>query len=344
MDQSRRNFMSSAAASLLVPGMLPKFAMADDMALIPEADLAIRNDIYARMGRLGPYRVFEKPSYIELGKRRTGCLVYTASNIESARLIIFSHGALAEPQVYRRLLEYFASHGFCVIAPIHKDAVINEGLREKSASQNLWEFEDILNDQELWSLRAAECLIARDEFSIVSNTIGVTIDATYPIIIGHSYGAFTAQMLLGASIAGEKSNLAMNSDGWAGGVLITPQGSGVMGLDQTSWENMTLPMMILTSPQDNDVINQPVERRLDPYYLSAPGYKHLAYLSQGGSGLYSGQRSRPGSREFYVFQDMKASINTFLHAYGSRNSEAYYALYQNDLVRRSYGYISMVSR
>lgn len=340
MKMNRRTFFGGAFAALLTPAAS---RATEDLRIIPEADLALRNDLYAGMARSGPYHAPEKPAHMLLGDDKVPCLVYVAQDVERAKLAVFSHGALQEPQVYSKLLNFLTTHGYCVVAPIHSDSLIKKGL-QISESLDVWQFGEALNDPELWMERAASCKVARNEFSSISNTLGVIVDATYPIIIGHSFGAFTAQMLLGARVNTEQGPITMENDGWAGAVLLGPQGSGVLGLDDHSWENVTTPMMIVTSADDVDITQQASERKLDPYFLSAPNYKHIAYLSKGGANIYNGQSARPGSEGLYIFRDLKASINLFMSAYGKRDEGAFNGLYGWEFTHRAYGYVALGAR
>lgn len=318
--------------------------MAQDVTLIPEGDLGRRSDLYARMGRVGPLPPALKPSYMKLGEDQVPVWVYVSPNAQRARLVVFSHGALAEPQVYAPLLQFLTTHGYCVLAPIHRDSVIHDGLRIRESSLASWNFDPILNDRTLWEQRATDCLVAAYNFPAIANTINVAIDASHPIIIGHSFGAFTAQILLGVKVQTPDGEIQYSNDFWSGGVLLSPQGAGVLGLTENSWEGVNTPMMIFATENENDLTKQTTATKLQPFYNSPAGYKHLAYLSKGDNTIYSGQRARPGSEEFYIFSDIKAAMNLFIAAYGARNEEAFQGLYGDMFGRLSYKYVALGAR
>jgi pimeloyl-ACP methyl ester carboxylesterase len=340
MNMTRRAFTGGALMTLFSPAIS---SAEGRLKIIPESDLAIRDDIYAVMARSGPFHAPSKPVHMLLGEDKVPCLVYVADDVERARLVVFSHGALQEPQVYSKMLNFLATHGYCVVAPIHSDSLIKEGLQVQEGRE-IWEFGTALNDPRLWLQRAASCQVARNEFAAISNTMEVIIDATYPIIMGHSFGAFTAQMLLGARVNSDEGPIQMENDGWAGAILLGPQGAGVLGLDDSSWQQVTSPMMIVTSPDEIDITQQDPARKLDPYFLSAPNYKHIAYLSKAGSNIYNGQSARPGSEELYIFRDLRGSVNLFLSAYGKRQEKPFNSLYEDEFARRAYGYVAIGSR
>jgi pimeloyl-ACP methyl ester carboxylesterase len=286
----------------------------------------------------------QTPAYMVVGDEKVPVWVYVSPTAQRARLVVFSHGALAEPQVYGPLLEFFTTHGFCVVAPIHRDSVIHDGLKIREDTIEKWSFDSLLNDRELWETRARDCLIAAYMFPTIANTLGVTIDASNPIIIGHSFGAFTAQILLGVKVQTPDGDIQYENSFWSGGILLSPQGSGVLGLNEQSWQNMSAPLMVFTSAKDNDLTEQEPVLKTHPYYFSPPGYKHLAFLSKGDNTIYSGQRARPNTEEHYIFSDIKGAMNMFLQAYSARNQEAFEALYGDDFMRRSYSYVTLASR
>src|SRR3546814_5870861 len=80
-------------------------------------------------------------------------LIHHPRNAKAGRLVVFSHGALAEPQVYDLILSHWASHGFVVVSPLHDDSVIARGLAARARDRDghvTLEFEKILNDTQAW--------------------------------------------------------------------------------------------------------------------------------------------------------------------------------------------------
>src|SRR5690606_18158863 len=130
--------------------------------------------------------------------------------------------------------------------PIHDDSVIERGLIARSRDvkgHSRWEFGKLLNDVGAWGGRARSCGIVIDSVPILSRTLGIEIEAERPIIVGHDYGAYTAQILLGASVStseGGGPRVFADSRFFAG-ILLSPQGSGTMGLTPDSWNQVARP-------------------------------------------------------------------------------------------------------
>jgi predicted dienelactone hydrolase len=134
-------------------------------------------------------------------------------------------------------------------------------------------------EPESWTNRAKDLELIINSTSILSGEIGVQIDEKNIGVIGHSMGAYVASLMAGTVIyVKDKPTKVPGSSarntGKAGkhrkpvqvyravqgksfrhpsvkcAALISPQGSGVLGLRQDSWKNVACPMMVLAAGQD----------------------------------------------------------------------------------------------
>ncbi|EPX84054.1 hypothetical protein Salmuc_01829 [Salipiger mucosus DSM 16094] len=196
----------------------------------------------------------------------------------------------------------------------------------------------------IWERRMQDCLDARDSHDRIGKTINIEIDASYPIFMGHSFGAMTGLLLSGARV-GTLGGLAAGQDtDWAGRILLSPPGNGVFGLTQKSWASLSSPTLTITNAQDQGIIHQPPTAKLDSYFQSPEGYRHLGYLEGGGPSIYSGQRARPKTKEYFLFFDLRGAVGAFVAAYGTRDTEAFQGLYDGSIEDRSYRLIAIRSR
>ncbi len=332
----RRSFIGSLAA-LSLPGI----SVAEELVVTPNTELVGRSDMYAKLARNGPYQEAVKAVRVNLDGGSVPVSIYISEGAQKAKLVVFSHGAYADPQVYSPLLRFLTTHGYCVIAPIHESA---DAIASLDGSLDLTSEGNLLKQVSFWERRAYECRYARDSYSVIANTLGITIDATFPIFIGHSFGGLTGHLLAGAALETESGALRLQQDGWAGFFLISPPGVGSFGLSEGSWSEVSSPLMVMTADGDQDLVGQSSERYIDAYSLSVPPYKHLAYLSMGSASVYSGQRARAGTKEYYLFFDIRAALNAFVASYGSRNEQALVSLYDGSLQEFSYQFMSIASR
>lgn len=331
---SRRTLLQSAiAAAPLV--LFPKTSLAQDHrdlaleheAIISDHMLNRGSSDYVSYARVGDYRMATVPTYTYLDADSTiEVLVFLSEDTPNPKLVVFSHGALAEPSLYRYLLNHWVSHGYIVVAPIHDDSITRQGLnirQSQTSGAAIWDFSGILNDVDLWETRGQMCNLVLDSVPVLNRTFGVEINAERPIISGHSYGAFTAQMLLGAKVKTSNGIMTTKDPRWAGGILMSPQGEGIMGLYEGSWEDVNRPVMVLTGGNDVDASGQDAARKADAFWLSPENQKHFGYMEYAKHTIFTGQSSRPGTYDEKLFADVKSVTIAFLKAYANHDVVAY---------------------
>lgn len=102
------------------------------------------------------------------------------------------------------------------------------------------------------------------------------------IVAGHSYGAYTAQLVLGARLHG----VALGGDRLAhpavtAGILLSPQGSGDRGLTSRSWDRVTQPLLVVTATNDLGPHGEGLAWRREPFDAAPSQVKHLAVVRDG---------------------------------------------------------------
>ncbi|WP_315922828.1 alpha/beta hydrolase family protein [Mesorhizobium sp. SP-1A] len=336
---TRRLFLLGSAALLL-----PAVAVAQDADNSP---LIIREDIpgvdprYASYATQGPYVFSASPTTVK--GRGFDYMVFFPRNHKSPRLIVFSHGAVAEPLAYRDLLWHWASHGFVVVAPLHRDSIIENGpsLRKTSVdSVSDWAISALLEDPVAWQERAEACVSVLDDLRLIKEAVGQEINVERPIIVGHGYGAYVAQMLLGASVKdGESKRRTFADPRFFAGIMMSPQGPGVMGLDESSWANISAPSLYLLAENEIDFTGQPYQEKAKSYRLAKPGYKHVGLLKNGSANTFSGQGARSNATEKKLFEVLKAISTAFLLAYGDYEKQAFQDMTTDFFERMSLGAI-----
>jgi hypothetical protein len=240
---------------------------------------------------------------------------------------------------------------------------LNEGLKAQEndvMGNTSWNFGSLLENKEIWERRASDCNRTIEKIMEISNTVATAIDYSNPIIMGHGLGSFTAQMLIGAKInakesqnkeslnaenEGSSEQILMENKYWGGAILMSPYGSGVLGLTENSWSNIDIPFLIITGKESRDLSQQNYEQKSE-MYIKAPGYyRHLGILEEGGHTIFSGQRAIRNTKEFDIFKDVKGLINLFLSAYTQSNEGAFNMLYNPEKFKvLSYEYMELLSK
>ena len=215
----------------------------------------------------GPYTVKVIPE-IHL-TTADGPLALTAFYPEAAQrfpLVLFSHGNFSDRRAYDRIIRHWVSHGYVVLAPDHLDA---GGMFNGILAMTRYGKDGVLQ-QRPRDLR--NILDGLDTIAAQSPELAQRIDRSRVAAAGHSFGAFTAQMLGGADAAQPDSNARMqDQDSRVQAVVaFSPPGPMFDMIDEQSWRNMTVPQLVTTGTWD-------VEARFFPdWRLHAMSYERAA--------------------------------------------------------------------
>jgi len=322
MSISRRQFLSLAPGAIALSAGDALAQASTPLILRPEVEGDPR---YARYASDGIY--VTPPSPVIFTTEVSRVYIYYPLQVTRSQVIVFSHGALTDPNTYRDLLWHWASHGYIVMAPLHDDAVLLNGpaLRKRTDdSLSEWPVPSLLEDKAAWNKRLLACKSALDLASPLTTSLGIEIDFTRPIIAGHGYGAFIANLLMGATVIDEhQKTVSFRDDRFFSSISLSPQGPGVMGLHEKSWENISAPMLGVVAENDIDFTAQPWQTKGQSFKLAKPGYKHFGMLTQGTSNSFSGQMSGRSAHEKKLFEGLKAFTVAFIKAYGEYDPIAF---------------------
>lgn len=322
MTINRRSVLFGLASLASGPAIA---SSGDDAPLILRPEIEGVHPRYASYATSGPYIHPSSPMTIKTDHGHI--VVFHPRGVSEARLVVFSHGALSDPLTYRDLIWQWVSHGFVVVAPLHSDAVIENGptLRVNKAGEvSRWPIASLLEDPKAWQDRVDACRACLDAVEKIAVATGIEIIMERPIISGHGYGAYVAQLLLGATVVdADGARRSFLDPRFFAGIIMSPQGPGVMGLDAGSWSQLVSPALFLLSENDLDFTGQPSSQKRLSYESSKPGYKHLGMLMAGSTNTFSGQLARTNAVEKKLFEVTKAITTCFLQAYADYNPVAF---------------------
>lgn len=335
-------FGASAFALSAAPSLAQDQQNASEDPLILRPQIEGTDPRYQNYALVGKNLTPSAPFVLSSGI--SNVMVFHPRNAVSARVVVFSHAALTSPLTYRELIWHWVSHGFVVLAPQHDDAVIEAGptlRRNEIGKASQWPVASLLEDPNAWYSRAQSCKACLDIFDIVEGATGIKLNLDRPIIAGHGYGAYTAQLLLGARVRGaDGKDLSFADPRFFAGMFLSPQGPGVMGLTEESWRDIAAPCLFLLSENDFDFTGQPFKEKGRGYQLSRPGYKHLGFLVGGGPNSFTGQMAQTSEREGKLFEAMKAMSTAFLRAYADYDMAAFADMKSKFFERMSLGAIT----
>jgi hypothetical protein len=330
---NRRSFLG-LTAGCLTAGLGPYAVKAQEIILRP--DIQGTNPRYAAYATPGDFIHAAAP--LALNTEVSKVFVFYPEGVQNAQIIVFSHGALSDPFTYRDLLWHWASHGFVVVAPLHDDAIIKNGpsLRKLTGSFSDWPIPALLEDATAWSNRLLACRACLDMSSSIKKHTGIDIDFTRPVIAGHGYGAYIAALAIGATVLDENKNRRSFRDTrFFSAICLSPQGPGVMGLDEGSWVDIKQPMLSMVAENEIDFTGQPWQQKGQSFKLAAPGYKHFGMLKGGTTNTFSGQKANASNDEAKLYEVVKAFTTGFLEAYTDYDPIAFKDMKENFFQRMS---------
>ena len=228
----------------------------------------------------GLYRAERGPSHVEVAKdhvlndaeRNRDLHLRVTYPVGSGPFpaIVFSHGAWGTNYNYVPLAEHWASWGYVVVQPNHRDSMA-EGV----------EFRDTrVFALDYWLSRVADCRFLLDRI----NDLGIAdlagkIDTDALAVGGHSYGANTTMALGGAVFTRRGVRQSYGDTRVKAIAVISGQGLGPT-LDESSWKAIKIPMLVVTGSRDPGRGGQGWQWRVDPYTYASPGGKVLLLIDE----------------------------------------------------------------
>jgi dienelactone hydrolase len=196
-------------------------------------------------------------------------------------VIVFSHGNGWSLDGYAPLVSYWASQGFVTVQPTHLDS-----------RRNGIGFEDVRFGS-IWSQRYDDLIAIADQLTTIEAALpGLTgrVDASTVLAAGHSWGAQTVQMLLGARIvdADGATGRDYRDSRFLGGVLLAATGLGGDTLHpfakanfpfmNPSFEQLEAPALVVAGDRDQSRMSSRGPDWFTDVYHHSPGATDLLTL------------------------------------------------------------------
>ena len=208
--------------------------------------------------------------------------------------VVFCHGLGASGSDYAELSRYWAEYGYLVIHPTFPDSAEAVARAEpqlgfEAGGRTSWldhpgaraRLYEILHTPSYWLARIR---IVRQTMEVIDAVFGATCGgrrgSTPGAIAGHSFGAYTSQLLAGAEIDLPGEGPRSFKDGrFAAAILLSAQGRDQQGLREGSWDGIDGPMLNVTGTLDGGAKGQDWHWKVEPYELAPAGDKYLALLT-----------------------------------------------------------------
>lgn len=233
-------------------------------------------------------------------------------------VVVFCHGLGSNGAEYAALSAHWARHGYLVVHPTFADSIVAVASAEPQlgldprADLSGWtampgiraRMHEILHAPASWLDRLAIVGAVMDALpDVLAATCGVPRRPLPVAVAGHSFGAYTAQLLAGAEIdlpgGGPRG---FRDRRFAAAILLSAQGRDQQGLRDGSWDAMDGPVLTVTGTLDRGAKGGDWRWKCEPYELAPAGAKYLAVLDDadhflGGFAERGGQRQVPAQRD-----------------------------------------------
>ena len=218
---------------------------------------------------------------------------------DSLPVILFSHGNGQSLHTYGPLVHFWASHGFVVIQPTHLDSRTIGMAHDDPRYSQLWRH----REKDL-----VDCLDRIDAIEAMVPALQGRLDRDRIAVAGHSWGAQTASLLLGARHPDpdDGSTVSLRDDRVKAGVLLTLPGSGGDKLSDFArthlpfmhpdFSAMTTPALIVAGDHDQSALTHLGPEWWREGFDLSPGAKALLTLfgaehSLGGISNYEARET-----------------------------------------------------
>lgn len=228
---------------------------------------------------------------------------------ESFPVIIFSHGYTYDERAFGPLSEFWATKGYVTIHPTHIDAKALTQLSGKSVR---------MADPEVWRDRVGDLVFLIDSLEDIQQRLPDftgSLDKGRLGVGGHSFGAYTSMLLGGATVLlpGQTDPVAFGDLRVKAILPIAGQGRGQQGLHDHSWDNLALPMMMISGTEDRGLKKEKPSWRAEGFQFSPAGDKYWAFVTGAEHFSYSGKTSKGVQNR--ISEVVKISSLAFWDAY-----------------------------
>ncbi|MFG0292056.1 MAG: alpha/beta hydrolase family protein [Phycisphaerales bacterium JB050] len=210
-------------------------------------------------------------------------------------LVVLSHGMGGYTDAFEHLSRHLASHGYVVIHPGHTDSIrLRREAGESAESLRNTFNRGAANTVDLRS-RINDCIWIVEHLGEIEMQLerpGL-IDREHRAMAGHSAGAMTTQALAGLKFQTPRGRFSRSmADGsmFDAYVVISGQGTTYRSLTETSWTDMTKPMLVFSGTEDGGgrVSSETPESRRHPYEYAPDGDKYLIHIEGATHASYQG--------------------------------------------------------
>jgi len=302
----------------------------------------------------GPYAVSEVEDLVLHDAKRGKELhvrIFYPNDSGKYPVIVFSHGAGGSQTCCDALTRHWATYGYVTIQPTHEDSAIQRRNQGEENIRFMQAVRDALKKPALWESRPQDISYVLDALHLLENRVpGLTgkIDADRIGVGGHSMGSYTTEAIAGALVDLPGRSARNFADSRVKAVLcLSPQGPGQFGLNDYSFDRISLPYMGMTGSLDSlGPVASPAWHKTpfdhsqpgDKYHLFIEGANHMSFITPRT--LLPGRAEQGGA----IFDYTNSASLAFWDAYLKGDARAKSYLQSGALEKSSHGAVKLSRR
>lgn len=238
------------------------------------------------------------PIRLAVPGRKTDLQLRVSAPVSGSRLpiILFSHGFGSSMDGYAPLANYWAAHGFVVLQPTFLDSKTLTSDPSASHGDAVKAYLDDPRKLDMWRYRVDDSRRVLDELLLIEEsvpTLAGRLDVNRIAAAGHSFGAQTTAMLLGARVldSGESLGEDLYDPRIKAGVLLSAGGRGGDALSpfalehfphlNQSYATMKTPTLIVAGDKDVSPLTTLGPQWFTDAFTLSPGAEWLLTLFGG---------------------------------------------------------------
>jgi len=266
-------------------------------------------------------------------------------------VIVFSHGAGGSQNCCEALTHHWATYGYITIQPTHDDSAVQRRNAGEENIRFMQAVRDALKKPVLWESRPRDISYLLDALPALEKRIpGLAgkIDPDRIGVSGHSMGSYAAEAIAGAIVDLPGHPGTNFADPRVKAVLcLSPQGPGQFGLNDHSFDQISLPYMGMTGSLDSlGPVASPAWHKTpfdrsqpgDKYHLFIEGANHMSFIT-----AQTLLPARAAQAEAILGYTNSASL-AFWDAYLKGNAGAKQYLQSDALEKSSHGAVRLSRR
>ncbi len=266
-------------------------------------------------------------------------------------VIVFSHGAGGSQNCCEALTHHWATYGYITIQPTHDDSAIQRRNAGEENIRFMQAVRDALKKPALWASRPRDISYVLDALTALEKRIaGLAgkIDPDHIGVSGHSMGSYATEAIAGATVDLPGHSGTNFADARVKAVLcLSPQGPGQFGLNDHSFDQISLPYMGMTGSLDSlGPVASPAWHKTpfdrsqpgDKYHLFIEGANHMSFIT-----AQTLLPARAAQAEAILGYTNSASL-AFWDAYLKGNARAKQYLQSDALEKSSHGAVRLSRR